>query len=111
VAGALRRDPAITPSRSLVLFTAIGGDHLCRDQQRGSCCWAVVPSTWTFAASTSQRCALGRDTLVVAVGGRNPGHVESVVDPDVGADASTTVRGQAHDGRGAEIVARGCLVS
>jgi hypothetical protein len=33
VAGALRRGPAITPSRSLVLFTAIGGDHLRRDQQ------------------------------------------------------------------------------
>jgi hypothetical protein len=31
--GALRRDPPITPSRPLVLFAAIGGDYLRRDQQ------------------------------------------------------------------------------
>ena len=32
VTGALRRDPAIMLSRSLVLFAAIGGDHVRRDQ-------------------------------------------------------------------------------
>jgi hypothetical protein len=35
VTGALRRDPAIMLSRSLVLFAAIGGDHLRRDQHSG----------------------------------------------------------------------------
>lgn len=34
VTGALRRDPAIMLSRSLVLFAAIDGDHLRGDQQR-----------------------------------------------------------------------------